>query len=145
VCVYGFIARSEMYIGMNISKKYVYSKFNVIYLIYHNVSFNKTIDRVCYKTTFLFYVVIDSFWKLKTCIYTLTGMYTNYVCKINIVVLNNRCLWIIQVWKLQISYSGQTRSFSVIMVVVHVVVTDSICFRYRECAGMTEVNVFCHI
>ena len=81
--LFGFIVRVEMYIGMNISKKYAYSKFNVIY---HNVSFNKTIDRVYYKTTFLFYVVLDSFWKLKTCIYTLTGMYTNYVCKINIVL-----------------------------------------------------------
>lgn len=42
---------------MNISKKYVYSKFD---MIYHNVSFNKTIDSVCYKTTFLLSVVIDS-------------------------------------------------------------------------------------
>jgi len=48
-------------------------------------------------------------------------------------------------WKLQISYSEQTCSFSVIMVVVHVVVTDSIYFRYRGCAGMTEVNVFYHV
>ena len=87
--LFGFIVRVEMYIGMNISKKYAYSIFN---MIYHNVSFNKTIGRVCYKTTFLLYVVIDSFWKLKICIYTLTGMYTNYVCKINIVLLNNICL-----------------------------------------------------
>jgi len=34
------------------------------------------------------------------------------------------------VWKLQFSYGEQTCSFSVIMVVVHVVVTHSICFRY---------------
>jgi len=43
---------------MNISKKYVYSKF---YVIHHNISFNKTIDKVCYKTTFLLYVVVDNF------------------------------------------------------------------------------------
>jgi hypothetical protein len=34
-------------------------------------------------------------------------------------------------WKLQISYSEQTHSCSVIMSFVHVVVTISNCFRYR--------------
>jgi hypothetical protein len=43
---------------MNISKKYVYSKFLVIY---HNVSFDRTIDRMCYKTTFLLCVITDNF------------------------------------------------------------------------------------